>query len=75
MGAEPDDVHLVRPGACGERHDARAPEASEHLPLAILLGAWFWLVPLAVDVANGMSGYVLSDEAVGSALRRTFAGS
>jgi hypothetical protein len=42
--------------------------------LAILLGAWFWLVPLAVDVANGMSGYVLSDGAVGSALRRTFAG-
>lgn len=42
--------------------------------LAILLGAWFWLVPLAVDVANGMSGYVLSDDSVGSALRRTFAG-
>ena len=42
--------------------------------LAILLAAWFWLVPLAVDVANGMSGYVLSDAAVGSALRRTFAG-
>ncbi|MCA1680794.1 MAG: hypothetical protein LC777_18525, partial [Actinobacteria bacterium] len=42
--------------------------------LALLLGAWFWLVPLAVDVANGMSGYVLSDGAVGSALRRTFAG-
>ena len=42
--------------------------------LAILLGAWFWLVPLAVDVANGMSGYVLSDASVGSALRRTFAG-
>ncbi|MGI8944768.1 MAG: hypothetical protein ACR2GL_00830 [Thermoleophilaceae bacterium] len=42
--------------------------------LAILLGSWFWLVPLAVDVANGMSGYVLADGAVGSALRRTFGG-
>jgi hypothetical protein len=44
------------------------------IALAILLGSWFWIVPLAVDVANGMSGYVLSDEAVGSSLRRTFAG-
>jgi hypothetical protein len=42
--------------------------------LALLLGAWFWVVPLAVDVANGMSHYVLSDDAVASALRRTFAG-
>jgi hypothetical protein len=41
--------------------------------LALLLGSWFWLVPLAVDVANGMSGYVLSDGAVARALRRTFA--
>jgi hypothetical protein len=41
--------------------------------LAILLGSWFWCVRLAVDVANGTSGYVLGDEAVGSALRRTFA--
>jgi hypothetical protein len=43
--------------------------------LAILLASWFWIVRLAVDVANGMSGYILSDQAVGSALRRTFAGS
>jgi hypothetical protein len=42
--------------------------------LALLLGSWFWIVPLAVDVANGMSGYVLSDDAVGSALRRSFGG-
>jgi hypothetical protein len=41
--------------------------------LALLLGAWYWIVPLAVDVANGMSDYVLSDKAVASALRRTFA--
>jgi hypothetical protein len=41
--------------------------------LSLLLGAWFWVVPLAVDVANGMTGYVLSDEGVGSAVRRTFA--
>jgi hypothetical protein len=26
--------------------------------LALLLGAWYWIVPLAVDVANGMSDYV-----------------
>jgi hypothetical protein len=41
--------------------------------LALLLGSWFWIVPLAVEAANGMSQYVLSDGAVGSALRRTFA--
>jgi hypothetical protein len=41
--------------------------------LALLLGSWYWIVPLAVDVANGMSSYVLSDNAVASALRRTFA--
>jgi hypothetical protein len=40
--------------------------------LTLLLGAWFWIVPLAVDVANGMSHYVLSDGAVASALRRTY---
>ncbi len=41
--------------------------------LALLVGSWYWVVPLAVDVANGMTDYVLSDAAVGSALRRTFA--
>jgi hypothetical protein len=41
--------------------------------LALLLGSWFWLIPLAVDIANGMSGHVLGDEAIGTALRRTFA--
>jgi hypothetical protein len=40
--------------------------------LALLLGSWFWIVPLAVEVANGMSHYVLSDGAVASALRRTY---
>jgi hypothetical protein len=42
--------------------------------LALLFGSWFWVVPLAVEAANGMSHYVLSDDAVASALRRTFAG-
>jgi hypothetical protein len=41
--------------------------------LALLLGSWFWIVPLSVEAANGMSHYVLSDAAVGSAVRRTFA--
>ncbi|MDQ6856460.1 MAG: hypothetical protein M3Z57_05245, partial [Candidatus Dormibacteraeota bacterium] len=39
---------------------------------ALLMGSWFWLVPLAVDVANHMSSYVLSDHAVHQALRRSF---
>lgn len=41
--------------------------------LALLLAAWPWVLPLAVDVANGMTGYVLSDAAVADALRNTFA--
>jgi hypothetical protein len=41
--------------------------------LALLLGAWFWIVPLAIDVANGMSGYVLSDDGVAQAVRRAAA--
>lgn len=40
--------------------------------LALLMGSWFWLVPLAVDMANHMSSYVLSDHAVHEALRRSF---
>jgi len=39
--------------------------------LALLMGSWFWLVPLVVDIANHLSGYVLSDHAVTSALRRS----
>lgn len=41
--------------------------------LALLLGAWFWIVPLAIDIANGMSGYVLSDDGVAQAVRRAAA--
>ncbi len=39
--------------------------------LALLMGSWFWLVPLVVDVANHLSSYVLSDHAVTTALRRS----
>ncbi len=40
--------------------------------LTVLLGAWFWIVPLALDVANGMRDYVLSDRAVRDALSDSF---
>ena len=40
--------------------------------LALLLGAWHTVVPIAVDVANEFSGYVLSSEAVKDALAKTF---
>jgi len=41
--------------------------------LALLMAAWPWVVPLAVETANGMTGYVLSDAAVAEALRETYA--
>jgi hypothetical protein len=40
--------------------------------LALLLGSWHTLVPIAVDVANEFSAYVLTDEAVKDALAKTF---
>lgn len=40
--------------------------------LAVLLGSWFWIVPLAIDVANGMSGYLLDDRAMQGALSKSF---
>ena len=40
--------------------------------LALLLGSWHTLVPIAVDVANAFSAYVLDDRAVNDALARTF---
>ncbi|MFP5364647.1 MAG: hypothetical protein ACLGI5_18165 [Thermoleophilia bacterium] len=40
--------------------------------LALLLGSWHTVVPIAVDVANAFSGYVLTDEAVKDALAKTF---
>ncbi|MDQ3768236.1 MAG: hypothetical protein M3370_01980, partial [Actinomycetota bacterium] len=41
--------------------------------LALLMAAWPWVVPLAVEAANGMTSYVLSDAAVAEALRETYA--
>ncbi|MDQ3710285.1 MAG: hypothetical protein M3387_13450, partial [Actinomycetota bacterium] len=41
--------------------------------LALLMAAWPWAVPLAVEAANGMTGYVLSDAAVAEGLRETYA--
>jgi len=40
--------------------------------LALLMGSWFWLVPLAVEVANGMSAYVLDEQATRTALSKSF---
>ena len=40
--------------------------------LMILIASWFTLLPLAVDIANGLSGYVRSDQAVKDALAQTF---
>ena len=40
--------------------------------LAVLLGSWFWIVPLAVEVANGLSGYLLDDRAMDGALAKSF---
>jgi hypothetical protein len=40
--------------------------------LALLLGSWHTLVPIAVDVANEFSAYVLSDQAIDDALAKTF---
>lgn len=40
--------------------------------LALLLGSWHTLVPIAVDVANEFSAYVLTDQAVKDALAKTF---
>jgi hypothetical protein len=40
--------------------------------LALLMGSWHTLVPIAVDVANAFSGYVLSDQAINDALAKTF---
>ncbi|MDQ3647303.1 MAG: type IV secretion system protein [Actinomycetota bacterium] len=40
--------------------------------LALLMGSWFWLVPLAVEVANGMSAFVLDDAATKTALEKSF---
>ena len=40
--------------------------------LCILLASWFTILPLAVDIANGLSGYVRSDQAVKDALAQTF---
>ncbi len=39
--------------------------------LALLMGAWSWLVPLAVEVANGMSAFVLDDGATKAALDKS----
>jgi hypothetical protein len=41
--------------------------------LALLMAAWPWVVPLAVEAANGMTSYILSDTAVAEALRQTYA--
>lgn len=41
--------------------------------LALLMAAWPWVVPLAVEAANGMTSYVLGDAAVAEALRETYA--
>lgn len=41
--------------------------------LALLLAAWPWVVPLAVEMANGLSSYVLDDRAIADALRNTYA--
>ena len=43
--------------------------------LALLLGSWHTLVPIAVDVANEFSAYVLTDEAIKAALAKTFVAS
>ena len=40
--------------------------------LLILMASWFTLLPLAVDIANGLSGYVRNDQAVKDALAQTF---
>ncbi len=40
--------------------------------LALLMGSWHTLVPIGVDVANGFSGYVFSDQAINDALAKTF---
>jgi len=40
--------------------------------LALLLGCWHTLVPIAVDVANEFSAYVLTDQAINDALAKTF---
>jgi hypothetical protein len=40
--------------------------------LLILMASWFTLLPLAVDIANGLSGYVRNDAAVKAALAQTF---
>jgi hypothetical protein len=40
--------------------------------LALLMASWFTLVPAVVDLANGMSGYVLTDDQVKEALKQTF---
>ena len=40
--------------------------------LALLMGAWHTVVPIAVDAANAFSSYVLRDQAVKDALASTF---
>lgn len=40
--------------------------------LALLMGCWHTLVPIAVDTANAFSAYVLTDDAVKDALAKTF---
>jgi hypothetical protein len=40
--------------------------------LALLMGCWHTLVPIAVDVANEFSAYVLTDQAIDDALGQTF---
>ena len=40
--------------------------------LALLLGSWHTVVPIAVDVANEFSAYVLTDQAINDALAKTF---
>ena len=40
--------------------------------LALLMGCWHTLVPIAVDVANAFSAYVLTDQAINDALAKTF---
>ncbi len=40
--------------------------------LSLLMGSWHTLVPIAVDVANEFSAYVLTDDAITSALGGTF---
>ncbi len=40
--------------------------------LAVFMGAWFTILPLGVNLANGMSSFMLSDPSVEAALKQTF---